>query len=166
MSWHDHHQRQAAIRAVLADAHRDPTTALTTTPSPFIDRAELLHALHYKWTQVLTGYLETALTDDAATDNGHVQAVTGAYQRAAADHPALRALLDQHGDEPALHGCRQREHRLLALSAGLAEPDESAPEITRVGSALQQLLRTGPADGPRRSRAGKSRKPRKLLPAR
>lgn len=145
MSWNDHHQRQAAIRAVLDEARRDPATALTTVPTPFTDRAQLLHALHYTWTQALSGYLEAALADDTSAEDGHVQAAAGAYQHAAAAYPALRALLDHHRDDPALHECLQREQRLLALSAGLADPDEPAAEITRVGSTLQQLLRSGPA---------------------
>ncbi|MBE9373187.1 hypothetical protein IQ251_01865 [Saccharopolyspora sp. HNM0983] len=165
MSWTDHYQRQAAIRTVLDDAHRDPASALTTVPTPFTDRAQLLRALHYKWSQVLTGHLEAAVADSASTEDGHVQAVTAAHQRAAATCPALRALLDHHRDDPALRECLQREQQLLALTAGLAEPDEPTPEITRVGSALQQLLRSGRPE-PERPRTRPFGQLRKLIPSR
>ncbi|MFD0919713.1 hypothetical protein ACFQ16_08160 [Saccharopolyspora rosea] len=148
MSWNDFHQRQHAIQSVLDAARRDPSGAPATTPPPFTDRTELLRALHYKWTQLLTGRIGIALveTEDSPLDD-RVQAVTTAWRRTAAENPVLRAVLDHHDTDPDLRECREREHRLLALAAGLAEPGES--DADRVGAAFVRLLRATPdASGP------------------
>ena len=97
MSWNDFHQRQQAIQSVLDAARRDPSGAPATTPPPFTDRTELLRALHYKWTQLLTGRIGVALAEtENSPHEDRVQAVTTAWRRTAADNPVLRAVLDHH----------------------------------------------------------------------
>ncbi|MER7015990.1 hypothetical protein ABT324_31545 [Saccharopolyspora sp. NPDC000359] len=145
MSWNDFHQRQHAIATVLDTARQDPSGALHQVPAPFTDATELLRALQCKWTQQLTGRVDVALveTEDAA-DGDRIQAVTEAWRRTAAANPELRALLDQHQADPELRAAAAREHRMLALASGLAEPGEPDAEVVRVGQAFLQLVRATP----------------------
>jgi hypothetical protein len=161
MSWNDFHQRQHAIRTVLDNARRSPSEALTQVPKPFVDASELLRALQYKWTQQLTGRVEVVLAEtDDAPHADRVQAVTAAWRRTAADNPVLRDLLDRHESNPALRLDVAREHQLLALAAGLAEPTEPGKDTARVGRAFLQLLRATP-DAP----AQRTGRLRKLIPS-
>ncbi|MFD0486772.1 hypothetical protein ACFQ0O_06635 [Saccharopolyspora spinosporotrichia] len=102
MSWHDFYRRQSAIQAVLdhATAHPSDELALEAVPQAsevFATTGELLRALHYKWTQLLTGRIGIALADaDADPRVDRVQAVTTAWRRTAAGNPDLRAVLDRH----------------------------------------------------------------------
>ncbi len=170
MTWDDFHQRQRTIRAILEHAAQHPTAQLELTAVPgadevFADRADLLRALHYKWTQVLTGRIDVGVQDADANPHGdRVEAVTSAWRRAAADNPALREILDAHAGDPALAQATLHEQRMLALSAGLAESHEPASETNRVGKAFRSLLRAEPTAAP-----GKSRRPlsqlRKLIPS-
>ncbi|MDA3626875.1 hypothetical protein OU415_15625 [Saccharopolyspora sp. WRP15-2] len=147
MSWNDFHQRQSAIATVLGNARQNPDQALDLVPAPFTDTTELLRALQYKWTQQLTGRIDVALaeTDDAA-DGDRIQAVTEAWRRTAEANPALRDLLDRHQANPVLRHDAAREHRMLALATGLAEPAEPDAEIARVGKAFLQLIRATPTE--------------------
>ncbi|KAA5826730.1 hypothetical protein ABT337_08380 [Saccharopolyspora hirsuta] len=147
MSWNDFHQRQHAIATVLDTARQNPSQALDQVPAPFSDATELLRALQYKWTQQLTGRIDVALaeTGDAA-DGDRIQAVTEAWRRTAAANPALRDLLDQHQANPVLRADSAREHRMLALASGLAEPGEPDAEVVRVGQAFLQLVRATPTE--------------------
>ena len=49
-----------------------------------------------------------------------------------------------HSDAPALAEATAREHRMLAIAAGLAEEHEPEQDITRVGRAFLKLLRAAP----------------------
>lgn len=145
MSWNDFHQRQQALAEVLDSARRDLTAAFDTVPNPFRDTDELLTALHHKWMQQLTGRVEVALID---TENGphddRVKAVTMAWRRTAGANPGLRAALDVHSANPALSAATEREHRLLAIAAGLADEHEPPREVARIGRTFVQLLRATP----------------------
>lgn len=145
MSWNDFHQRQQAIQTVLDNARRSPSEALTQVPAPFLDPTELVRALQHKWTQQLTGRIDVALAEtDDAPHADRVQAVTAAWRRTAADNPVLRDVLDRHESDPALRRDMAREHRMLAIAAGLAEHTEPANDIARVGRAFLQLVRATP----------------------
>ena len=125
MTWTQFHQRQEAIRAVLDHARANPAAEIDLAAVPaaaevFTSRDELLRALHYKWTQLLTGRIGVALAEtENSPHEDRVQAVTTAWRRTAADNPVLRAVLDHHDTDPDLRECREREHRMLALAAGL-----------------------------------------------
>jgi hypothetical protein len=163
MSWNDFYRRRDVLDAVLRQAAKQPDGDLPYTGIPgateaFASEEDLLLALQYKWTQLLGGYLraEVAGPEDAedipgGNDTDHVDAVSRAWQRAASDHETLRAILDAHTDSsPALRSRREAEQRMLAVTAGLAEPHEPAEEITKVGAAFDALLRSGPARTSRR----------------
>ncbi|MFC5287622.1 hypothetical protein ACFPM7_11230 [Actinokineospora guangxiensis] len=144
MSWSDYYRRRDALDAVLDQAARDPEGPLPfgeQAAAEFADRRELLLALHYRWSVRLTGRVGMAQADaerDPSADR--VDAVARAWRATAAEHPVLRRVLDAHPVGPAVAG----EQRMLALAAGLAEIDEPAAEITRVGAAYLALIRTAP----------------------
>lgn len=163
MSWNDFYQRRDVMDAVLRQAKRDPGASLPFAEVPgaveaFGTEQELLLALHYKWTQLLSGYLRAEVggpedADDvpARDDTDHVDGVSRAWQAAARDHETLRAVLDANRERhPAVAKMCESEQRMLAVTAGLAEPHESAEEITKVGAAFDALLRNGPTRHARR----------------
>lgn len=145
MSWNDFYRRRDIMAAVLRAASRDPVGPLPFAGIPgaqdtFGSEENLLLALHHKWTLLLSGHLEAQLLDD--TD--HVAALTRAWQAAVAANPVLRVVLDANLDRyPALRAAREAQQRMLALSAGFADPSEPTATITKVGAALEALLREG-----------------------
>lgn len=144
MSWSDYYRRRDALDAVLDQAARDPEGPLPfpeRAAAEFADRRELLLALHYRWSVRLTGRVGMAQAEaerDPSLDR--VDAVARAWRATAAEHPVLRRVLDAHPAGLAAAG----EQRMLALAAGLAEIDEPAEEITKVGAAFLALIRTSP----------------------
>jgi hypothetical protein len=163
LSWNDFYRRRDVMDTILRETRRDPEGDLPFDRIPgvqelFGTKDDLLLALHHRWTQLLSGYLraEAACPDDARAedgpqDNDQIDAVSRAWQKACADHETLRAVLDAHaGDHPALLAMHQAEQRMLAVTAGLAEPHEPVAEITKVGHAFDALLRTTPARPARR----------------
>jgi hypothetical protein len=153
MSWHDYYERRDALDSVLVRAERDPAGPLPHSPM-FDGPADLLLALHYRWTLKLTGNLGRVLAEaerDQSVDL--VDAVSEAWRKTIADNKTLHAVLDAHAERyDALLPQLQAEQRTLALAAGLAEPHEPAQEITRVGAAFMALLRTA-AEKPSRRRS-------------
>jgi hypothetical protein len=138
MSWTDFYRRRDALDAVLHAAAGDPAAPPTFDRELFATDEELLLALHYRWMQQLTGRLGTALED---RDDDRVETVTRTWRELAADQPVLRAVLDAHLTSTE---AIEREHRLLALTAGLAELSEPNADIARVGAAFAGLIRTTP----------------------
>ncbi|CCH28913.1 hypothetical protein ABZ816_28335 [Actinosynnema sp. NPDC047251] len=143
MSWNDFYRRRDALDAVLRTAA--PAAPLTFDRALFATEDELLLALHYRWMQQLTGRLGVALEN---SDDDRVEIVTRTWRTLAAQQPVLRAVLDEH---LTATDAVEREQRLLALTAGLAELSEPSDEITRVGAAFATLIRTGP-DAPAQPR--------------
>jgi hypothetical protein len=153
MSWTDYYRRRDALDSVLVRAHSDPTGPLPCSDA-FAGPAELLLAMHYRWTLKLTGALGVALSEaekDPAIDQ--VDAVSDAWRRTVAANRTLYAVLAAHaGRHEALRPLLEAEQRTLALAAGLAEPHEPAEEITRVGAAFLALLQTAaPGQASRRT---------------
>ncbi|MGH3520204.1 MAG: hypothetical protein ACRDQ7_23040 [Haloechinothrix sp.] len=165
MSWNDYYARRDALDAVLRHAERDPSGPL---PFAEIDRAaelfgneeRLLLALYYRWTQRLSGYLraEVAGPEDSdvapgADEPDYADRVADAWRTTAAENPALRAVLDASIERypAALIPALEREQRMLAVTAGLAEPYEPGAEVTRIGAAFLALVRHRDAKPARRS---------------
>jgi hypothetical protein len=151
MSWTDYYARRDALDSVLVRAQRDPAGPLPHSDA-FENPAELLQALHYRWTLKLTGALGLALSEaekDPSIDQ--VDAVSGAWHRTVSANPALYAVLSAHADRyEVLRPLLEAEQRTLALAAGLAEPHETTAEITRVGAAFMALLQTAAPQPSRR----------------
>lgn len=171
MTWNDFYQRQHAIRAVLDHAREHPAAPLNLELVPaaataFTDRDQLLRALQYKWSRSLTGRIDIGVEDADADPRGdRVEAVSNAWRRTTADNPVLRRVLDSHADEPAIAGLLRQERRMLAVSAGLAEPHEPAEELDRVGAAFLRLLHTSTPSTTSRRRGPLSQL-RRVIPSR
>ncbi|GAA3054294.1 hypothetical protein [Actinokineospora globicatena] len=150
MSWSDYHRRRAALDAVLAHLRSDPGAPVPfhgEVAELFDSPAQVLLALHYRWTLKLTGRIGLAQAEaDRDPDVDLVDAVTAAWLDTAAEHGPLRAVIDAHAaaDPEVLRPGLESEQRMLALAAGLVGPDEPRAEITRVGAAFTALLRTTP----------------------
>jgi hypothetical protein len=96
MSWTQYYARRDALDSVLVRAQRDPTGPLPHS-DVFEGPAELLPALHYRWTLKLTGALGVALSEaehDPSIDQ--VDAVSEAWRRTITDNPTLYAVLSAH----------------------------------------------------------------------
>ena len=139
MSWNDYYRRRDVIDAVLASTGtiEDAFTQAPDAAAVFAGTDELLLALDHKWTQQLTARIGLALSD---TEGDRVDAVSAAWRRAVADSPTLRRLLDENSNG-VLADAAAREHRMLALAAGLAEFTEPNEVLERVGGAFAALLR-------------------------
>ncbi|QUQ67820.1 hypothetical protein [Kutzneria sp. CA-103260] len=139
MSWNDYYRRRDVIDAVLAHpgAIEETFTRVPDAAAVFADTDELLLALDHKWTRALTARIGLALSD---TEGDRVDAVSAAWRQAVAENPALRRLLDENSGG-VLADATAREHRMLALAAGLAEFDEPNDTLERVGGAFAALLR-------------------------
>jgi hypothetical protein len=167
VNWKDYYRRRDALNAVLEQARRDPDGGLPFTAEAaevFGKPADLLLALHYKWTMALTGRLGVALSEaESDPDVDPVDAVAAAWRTTAAGHPELRRLLDEGaGDhELAMRPAIEGEQRLLALSAGLAGPAERTEDVTDAGAALLALVR----DAPQRRRGPVEQLLRRLVPS-
>ncbi|TNC22337.1 hypothetical protein [Amycolatopsis alkalitolerans] len=158
MGWTDFYQRRDIADAVLRRASRDPRAHLPLAEIPgakevFGSEEQLLLALQYRWSRLLSGHLRTEFED--GTDD-HVEAVTRAWHRAVRANRTLRAVLDAQVERyPAVRQMHEAEVRMLAVAAGLADPGEPADEITKVGTAFFALLRHGPElEAPRRNPLG------------
>ncbi|MEJ2857829.1 MULTISPECIES: hypothetical protein [unclassified Saccharothrix] len=138
MGWTDFYRRRDALDAVLDAAAGDPAAPLTFDRELFATEADVLAALHYRWMQQLTGRLGVAL-EDAADDR--VETVTRTWRTLAAEQPVLRGVLDEH---LTASDAVEREQRLLALTAGLADLTEPSDEIAKVGAAFLALVRNAP----------------------
>ncbi|ASR39068.1 hypothetical protein BAY61_07425 [Prauserella marina] len=155
MSWEDFYRRRDLIDAVLDAAkagkqHEPPWRAVPEAIREFGGEERLLLALQYKWSQVLGGRLrvENSGPEDAGDPRGgkddtdQVDAVARAWLSAERDNATLRGLLDSAtAASPALRAANDAELRMLAITAGLAEPGEPDAEVTEVGNAFVALLR-------------------------
>ncbi|WP_370939272.1 hypothetical protein [Amycolatopsis sp. cg13] len=172
MSWTDFYRRREILDAAVRQARRAPQAPLSLAEIPgaaeeFGTEENLLLALQYKWTQLLSGYLraEFADPDEADLPGDQVDAVTRAWRQAQHDHEDLRAVLDGALERcPALEPLHRIELHTLALTAGLAEPGEPADEIVKVGRTLDALMRAGDA-GPVRRRGPVGHLMRLLAPS-
>jgi hypothetical protein len=161
MSWTDFYRRREILEAAIRHAGRAPGEPLTLEEIPgaadaFGSEENLLLAMQYKWSQLLGGHLRAELADpaDAAADtvdSDQVDAVSRAWRRAQSENEALRAVLDGAQERhPVIARQHEGELRMLAITAGLAEPGEPVEEITKVGRTLDALVRAGDARPARR----------------
>ncbi|MDS0140198.1 MULTISPECIES: hypothetical protein [unclassified Amycolatopsis] len=149
MSWTDFYRRQEILEATVRLAARNPGEPLPLEEVPgaeehFGTEENVLTALQYQWTRTLSGRLRSEVVDpdDADGLGDHVDAVTRAWRAAVDEHTDLRAVLDGAYERHAsLRRMHEGELRMLAVTAGLADPREPADEIVKVGHALEALLR-------------------------
>ncbi|MEU0465756.1 hypothetical protein ABZ215_17275 [Amycolatopsis sp. NPDC006131] len=155
MSWNDFYRRRDILDAVLTAAARDPRGPLPFDEIPgaekaFGTRENLMLALHYRWTQLLSGHLRAA-AEGIDEHSDHVDAVKRAWTAAVRRNRALYEVVAAHRDEySALKAAHRAEQAMLAIAAGLAEPDEPVDEVAKVGAAFEALLSEGPGLRPAR----------------
>jgi hypothetical protein len=140
MGWQDFYRRRDALNAAVEQGVVQPSDA-------FPDEGELLLALQYRWAQRLAARID--LSELGTADP--VDAVGEAWRRTAADNTELRALLDEHSDDPVLRPAIDAEHRMLAQTAGLTEARDSDEEIASIGAAFVALQKSAPERAPRRN---------------
>jgi hypothetical protein len=140
MGWQDFYRRRDALNAAVEQGEIRSSDA-------FPDERELLLALHYRWAQRLAARLDLAELESADP----VDAVGEAWRRTASDNAELRALLDEHADDPALRPLVDAEHRMLAQAAGLTETGDSATEEASIGAAFLALQKSAPCRQSRRN---------------
>lgn len=152
MSWNDFYRRRDILDAVLTAAARDPRGPLPFDEIPgvadtFGTREDVVLALHYRWTQLLSGHLRA----EAGSEDDHVDAVKRAWTSAVRRDRTLYQVVAAHRDEyPALRAAHRAEQAMLAVAARLAEPDEPVDEVAKVGAAFEALLSDGPGLRPAR----------------
>jgi hypothetical protein len=149
MTWDAYHRRKESLREMLAiaDRHRDVTlTELLDTVDPertaFADETALLFDLQMVWFQRLSGTMDRLVSE--GTETPDLMAVT-AWVDAAAQMPGARALLDAHGDEPALAKAYAKELAFLATSAGVPI---NHPDLARHGRRLLESARESAVEAP------------------
>lgn len=156
MGWESFYRRRDALDVVIEHASNDPSASLPFMEIPLVrevfpNQQELLLALQYRWTQLLTGYIDVAV-DELDTGTSHmtdpVNAISDAWRRATVAQPVLRKILDNYGESAGneMNKVRGTEYRMLALAAGLAKPHDSREWITEVGATYAALLRDIPED--------------------
>jgi hypothetical protein len=151
-AWQTYHRRSAALRDLVADLDATGADDLIWTGAlaeAFADRAEVLVALHDQWLRRLGARVDLALELDEQPPR---EGVATAWREVAADLPGVRRVLDRHGDDPALRRAELREHRLLAVAAGLATLDDPLEHSARAGRVLVEQARAARVPAPRDGR--------------
>ncbi|WP_028850336.1 hypothetical protein [Thermocrispum municipale] len=157
MSWNDYYARRKVMNSVLKLARRAPDAPLPFAEIPraqelFGTPEQLLLALYYRWNLRLLGKLrstvggpEDAMDAPPRGESDNTDLVAQAWRSTFEENPTLRAVLDAHIDvyPDTLIPALEREQRLLAITAGLAEPHEPLDDITRVGASFMALVRHG-----------------------
>lgn len=165
-AWENYHRRAAVVRQVLARLEDTPGAAVRWYDVPgvnevFTDREELLSELHRVWSNRLAARVDAALESG---EHELTDSVMGAWRELAAELPALRRVLDHHAGDPSIWYAERREHRMLAVAAGLATLSD--PEDHAVAQGIR-LVNSIVASPPRRS-APRSRifgRPLRLWPS-
>ncbi|SDN59030.1 hypothetical protein [Allokutzneria albata] len=159
MSWEDFYRRRDALDAAVtaacarSDARlpavaEDPLAGSSMGTEDLISTEGIAAALHYRWMLLLTSRVDLALLEAERTRGDRVEAVTSAWHRTAETEPALRRVLDAN---PVPEASLAREHRMLALAAGLAEDGDSEDDVDRIGATFLGLVRSAPKPATRRS---------------
>lgn len=133
MGWHEYYRRRDALDAVVEQGE-------LRTSDVFPERGELLLALQERWARRLSARIELA----ELSTGDPVDAAGAAWRATAAENAQLRALLDEHADDPVLRPLIADEHRMLARVAGLTEAGDSTDEQASIGAAFVALQRSAP----------------------
>ena len=143
--WRDYHQRADAVRTLLAglDADAEELPWDDALAAVFLDRDDLLEALHAVWTRRVLGRVDMELEIGSGTPR---ESVETAWRATYDDLTALRNLLDRHADSVVARRCVAGEHRLLAVAAGLATLSDPTERSARIGAALVDDLRPLPTE--------------------
>ena len=146
-AWKIQHRRSTAIREVLTrlEHTRDGRLPWPEVPSAvevFGEPSALLRALQLSWFTRLTAALDLVMED---ANPNPVEAAQMAWYDLAWRSPGLRRVLDAHQHDPGVAPGRLQEHRVLAVSAGLATLDEPPAIAAAHGRELVTAHRRQPA---------------------
>lgn len=156
------HSRGEVLRAVIEAADQRCDGALPTdvegVAEKFDSDLDLLGALQLRWHTGLADRIEATLADQPMDLES---AVVLAWQRACADMPGIRAIIDHYRAAPTSDAMAaemtraiSKEHVMLAVMAGRGDfPDETCAHI---GAGIEERARSGeeialvaaPAHGP------------------
>jgi len=137
-TWQTQNRRSAAIRETLERLERSrdgelPWEQVPAARDVFGTQSELLRALQQIWFTRLTAALDQAM-EYGGTDP--LETAQMAWYELAWRFAGLRRVLDRHRDHAAVSPGRTQEHRMLAISAGLARFDEPAVVAAARGRQL------------------------------
>jgi hypothetical protein len=143
VTWDAYHRREEALRSAVAviDRRRDgqlPWTELDAVRTAFDTPTDLLLALQMRWHTRLAGHVDRVLGDQPMDLRA---AVIEAWRAATVDLPGVRAVLDAHEGEPALHTAQAKELAYLASVAGVAGLAD--PAAVRIGQEIRSDARSG-----------------------
>lgn len=149
MTWATFHSRGEVLRAVIdaADQRRDGVlpTDVAGVRDKFDSDLDLLGALQLRWHTGLAGRIEATLADQPMD---LASAVVLAWQRAAADMPGIRAVIDRHRDQPTsptmattIAKAIGKEHVMLAVMAGQGDVADEA--CRHIGADIEARARSG-----------------------
>ncbi|MPZ63043.1 MAG: hypothetical protein GEU93_17485 [Propionibacteriales bacterium] len=141
MTWDAYHRREDVLGRVmrLADRRRDgviPWAETAGADAAFGNPTDLLRALHMRWHTRLSGAFERELHEQPWDLE---QVVVHAWRQTAAEMPGVRAILDAHGDDEAMHPARRKDWILLATASGAAGIDD--PRAPEIGRAVEDRAR-------------------------
>ncbi len=149
MIWATFHSRGEVLCAVIdaADQRRDGVlpTDIDGVDEKFDSDLDLLGALQLRWHTGLADRIEATLADQPMDLES---AVVLAWQRACADMPGIRAVIDHHlqaRTSPAMSAAMtkaiSKEHVMLAVMAGRGDfADETCAQI---GAVIEERARSG-----------------------
>lgn len=146
-AWENYRRRAAVVRQVLERLETTTGPAVHWYDVPgvaevFADREDLLRELHRVWSTRLAARVETALE---CGDGDLAGEVMKAWREVAAEAPALRRVLDHHAGDPAIWYAERREHRMLAVAAGLATLSDPEDRAVAAGIRLVNGIPMAPA---------------------
>lgn len=129
MTSNDTARRRNLLRAIIAHAEltgdvATPWSLLPELGEHFRTDSEVLVALHGEWLRALVSQLHRG----EIVPRRSPLSVQGIYADVAAANPALRAILDAHGDDKPLRAAARREYAMLArLAMPVGQPEPACP---------------------------------------
>jgi hypothetical protein len=151
-AWDTYHRRSTALRRVVSDIDRSGSSELPWNDelaAAFDDPDDLLVALNDVWTRRLAARVDLALEID---EHESRESVALAWREVADELTGVRRVLDRQADHPALRHSRRQEHRMLAVSAGVATIGDPASRSAAAGERLVARIREADRPSGRGSR--------------
>jgi hypothetical protein len=141
IAWDTYHRRATAVRRVIADLDRSGSSELAwddELAAAFDDPDDLLVALHDVWNRRLASRVDLALEID---EHESAESVALAWREVADELAGVRRVLDRQADNPVLCHSRCQEHRMLAVSAGVATIGDPTSRSAAAGERLVARIR-------------------------
>lgn len=141
IAWDTYHRRSTALRRVISDLDRTGSFELPWNDelaATFDDPDDLLVALNDVWTRRLAARVDLALEID---EHASGESVALAWREVADELAGVRRVLDRQAEHPALRASRRHEHRMLAVSAGVATTGDPTSRSAVAGERLVARIR-------------------------